>query len=290
MSQESLSLIESITQKPRQATECPRCDAWWTGLNTAHCAAEQSAFGQLFALGDGNAGLGADWDAHPLEGAVDRSGVTGQLLADFVSAQSLRVEHRRLRPPRDSGVFESVVIGGHWSKVRWSIVGAVVIDVVNVLSVSDPSVEHPVLVGFDVLVRRDPPTKPHVTMRGDVPLRCALGNFLPRRQLSDGGRKSPVSTGAAEFLLDSTRDCSTTNRARFSNDHRLILQVTAMCHRTFTGITAFDKHRDGSHSASTRHCVKPESVGLVDAGRAYPCWGFPGTDTHWTNENSQETL
>lgn len=62
------------------------------------------------------------------------------------------------------------------------------------------------------------------------------------------------------------------------------------CHRTFTGITAFDKHRDGSHSASTRHCVEPESVGLVDAGRAYPCWGFPGTDTHWTNENPQETL
>ncbi|WP_437340034.1 FDXHR family putative zinc-binding protein [Mycolicibacterium conceptionense] len=48
------------------------------------------------------------------------------------------------------------------------------------------------------------------------------------------------------------------------------------CHRTFTGLTAFDRHRDGDHANSTRHCVSPESVGLIEAGRAYPCWGFPG--------------
>lgn len=51
------------------------------------------------------------------------------------------------------------------------------------------------------------------------------------------------------------------------------------CHQTFTGLSAFDKHRTGSHANSTRHCVAPESVGLVDAGRAYPCWAFEGT---WT--------
>jgi len=75
------------------------------------------------------------------------------------------------------------------------------------------------------------------------------------------------------------------------------------CHETFTGITAFDAHRTGSHTETgesivdkgrteprgPRRCITPESVGLVDAGRAYPCWGFPGADTHWTDENSQET-
>lgn len=35
MTPESLSLIEPKTAKPRSATDCPRCDAWWTGLNTA---------------------------------------------------------------------------------------------------------------------------------------------------------------------------------------------------------------------------------------------------------------
>jgi hypothetical protein len=51
-----------------------------------------------------------------------------------------------------------------------------------------------------------------------------------------------------------------------------------VCHQTFTTVGAFDKHRDGSHADDTRHCVDPESVGLVNAGRAYPCWGFPGRD------------
>ena len=48
------------------------------------------------------------------------------------------------------------------------------------------------------------------------------------------------------------------------------------CHQTFTTITAFDAHRAGSHAKDERHCVWPVKVGLVDAGRAYPCWGFPG--------------
>jgi hypothetical protein len=48
------------------------------------------------------------------------------------------------------------------------------------------------------------------------------------------------------------------------------------CHRTFTVIAANDKHRAGSHARDERHCLEPSRVGLVDAGRAYPCWGFPG--------------
>lgn len=49
------------------------------------------------------------------------------------------------------------------------------------------------------------------------------------------------------------------------------------CRRTFSSITAFDAHRTGSHSQGERHCVVPASVGLVDAGRAYPCWAQPGS-------------
>ena len=55
----------------------------------------------------------------------------------------------------------------------------------------------------------------------------------------------------------------------------------AACHETFTGLTAFDAHRTGSHAKSTRHCANPTDVGLVNAGRAYPCWGFPSDGKHW---------
>jgi hypothetical protein len=50
----------------------------------------------------------------------------------------------------------------------------------------------------------------------------------------------------------------------------------AACDETFTVVTAFDKHRVGSHTDDSRHCLDPAAVGLVDAGRAYSCWGFPG--------------
>lgn len=65
----------------------------------------------------------------------------------------------------------------------------------------------------------------------------------------------------------------------------------AACHQTFTGLTAFDKHRDGDHARGTRGCMPPAAVGLVDASRDYPCWGFPGdpdrqfgaaAETDWT--------
>lgn len=48
------------------------------------------------------------------------------------------------------------------------------------------------------------------------------------------------------------------------------------CHETFTVVSNFDRHRTGSHSAGTRYCLPPSEVGLIDAGRAYPCWGMPG--------------
>ena len=49
------------------------------------------------------------------------------------------------------------------------------------------------------------------------------------------------------------------------------------CHRTFTGLTAFDMHREGDHAKGTRHCVNPASVGLVPANRPWQGWGQPGT-------------
>jgi hypothetical protein len=47
------------------------------------------------------------------------------------------------------------------------------------------------------------------------------------------------------------------------------------CHRTFSVQSASDLHRLGPHSG-TRRCVDPATVGLVDAGRAYRCWGHRG--------------
>lgn len=49
----------------------------------------------------------------------------------------------------------------------------------------------------------------------------------------------------------------------------------AGCHQTFSGITAFDKHRAGGK------CKHPADVGLVESNRAYPCWTFASDGDDW---------
>ena len=47
----------------------------------------------------------------------------------------------------------------------------------------------------------------------------------------------------------------------------------AACHRTFSTVIAFDKHRRGTYEPDTRHCVNPTDAGLVRVARDYECWG-----------------
>lgn len=56
------------------------------------------------------------------------------------------------------------------------------------------------------------------------------------------------------------------------------------CHRTFSGIAAFDRHRTGSHAGGTRRCLDPATVvnergepQLVPANRLWSGWALPGT-------------
>ena len=59
----------------------------------------------------------------------------------------------------------------------------------------------------------------------------------------------------------------------------------ASCHRSFSGLTSFDKHRDGSHVKATRHCVNPatlftedgESMLVLTQKNGWDCWSQPGS-------------
>jgi hypothetical protein len=51
------------------------------------------------------------------------------------------------------------------------------------------------------------------------------------------------------------------------------------CHRTFTGVTAFDKHRAGNKRGAKRgECSNPYDVGLVQSDKGH--WGFPYDNRH----------
>ena len=49
------------------------------------------------------------------------------------------------------------------------------------------------------------------------------------------------------------------------------------CHKTFTVVSAFDKHRRGDT------CLDPLDAGLVLTDRKYQCWGFPGREEESSN-------
>ena len=58
------------------------------------------------------------------------------------------------------------------------------------------------------------------------------------------------------------------------------------CHRTFSSLSAFDKHRTGSHPEEKRACLDPNAAGLALLGRRYECWGFEGDGNDFWNEAS----
>lgn len=50
----------------------------------------------------------------------------------------------------------------------------------------------------------------------------------------------------------------------------------AACHETFTGITAFDRHRERPTAKKPfGSCQDPADAGLDMADRKYPCWTIP---------------
>jgi hypothetical protein len=86
-----------------------------------------------------------------------------------------------------------------------------------------------------------------------------------------------TTLGSPDTRSDSYSGCSNC----YSRWGGLKTAHCSACHKTFTTPWAFDKHRDGSH-VTGRFCREPEAVGLVDAGRAYPCWGRPNDNREWT--------
>lgn len=53
------------------------------------------------------------------------------------------------------------------------------------------------------------------------------------------------------------------------------------CHRTFTRVSNFDRHRRGGE------CRHPTEVGLALTGRAYPCWA--AADHRYLTLSDEET-
>jgi hypothetical protein len=264
---------------------CGRCGQKWTGIAAAHCSAETSIALPLLPVGDCDPRFGPEGNAHLHQSAVHGGRVSVELFADLVSAHtSSAIKSRSLCPPADGTVFELVVPGTHRTEVRWSIVSAVAVDVVNLVSIGDPSIENSVLVGFDVLVGADSPSQPDISMRGAISTRFILRNCFTRKELPNLATVSQLSARRTEATLRRTGNRAPT-RPTVDRGHGLTLQVTTLCHRTFASVRAFDIHRSGGECRDPATIIdKHGNPRLVPIERQHwSGWASPSSDdgTEW---------
>ena len=258
-------------------TTCADCGKTWGGTRASHCTAEGLS---CFAL----------WPATPLanfdaptdeetphgggactEDASDSLGAVTDAVETFgfvpIDSNELRLGHG---PTPMLGMMSSVFLGGQNAEVARIVVGAVSIDVVDVLAAFRAS-DETVLVHLDVLIGEVPPESV-VTLGAGIARRRERRWFFavtedPRRFRVGAQAFLPAGI-APPALAGSSGDDGLTIDA--SNVHALIIQWS--CHESFSSEGSGDKHRRGEYP-SKRYC---STEGLVHDDKR-DVWKMPGT-------------
>jgi len=233
------------------------CGRTWTGLSQAHCTGESVAL----AIGDGNASFLPKRHAHLHQAAVDDGRITPDLTSDlvgtppgpvkmgsflspdhFASRLSLRPGRNTPRslnwnPLRPSSflVMQRVVLSGcQWTQVLRTIVGPVVIDVVNMFLGRDPVTDDSVLVDLHIRPRRNTPAQQDVTVLTEMPTRRMRRDLLTRSKRAN----RPALTGVLQPTVIAAPSLTSARNGGLAVDtdngsHKLILAVLPLCHQHF---------------------------------------------------------
>ena len=284
---------------------CTRCDSRWNGLKTAHCAACCHSRAGECQIGPDQLGVNlddmSDQVRHPLARAMVLC-PQFEVLNSVVGFVAINMMNRLFWPQWSTKVF------GHCQPVAVGVPLGVRVRTVSAnpdpgiaigrndrdrltprLLKAPPSVYSGGASGAVSPARRGNPAAVRVL----AGLGCGLSwptrrsapslTIGPRRKrhaasiagsLQCHPRPRLPASRTAGFLPVVPRPVGGSTLDAFA---RRIGVLHKQNHTTFTTVSTFDKHRSGSHPNSTRHCVPPAEVGLVDAGRAYPCWAQAGT-------------
>lgn len=240
---------------PNYRGQC-ECGRKWDALGQAHCAGRVIL---EFSVRNGNSLIAPRGDAVPFQETPDGRWIVPYLHGDFLAREAIGVEPDGLYRIDPAVVSAQMMGGGNNLQVFWSIVGLNVVDVMNVL-VRRGRHDDPVLVGLDVLVRPDKPSKFDVPIAADIPLRLTIGRLLPVPKLANGrtGRLGLAARGAAPPLSGGIRNTDPATDTDNGDFHgvdystaRIVCQYE--CHEHFNSDAAFDRHRTGPISA--RRCI-----------------------------------
>jgi len=233
---------------------CGGCTNTWTGLTQAHCAATRSVVLPLTKW-NGDPLLFAERDAQFDQRPIDGGRIPDELFTDLWSTQTLTVQTGSRVPPLWASMLGVMLCGAHGQQVLCSVVGAVPVDVVNVLVGRHPAVEYPMLIGFDVRPHTNTPPQQNITVAANVSAGDSIRYMLARGERSDGLSSVPdfPARTASAFLPGPFNIRTAVNADNGGHS----LHVTTLCHQTFGGVTSFDRHRiDGV-------CRHPTEIGLT---------------------------
>lgn len=142
----SATMAENNTPKPPNT--CSSCDATWTGISAAHCAAEKSVVIPLTVDTDGP-GLFAE-DTSTDGRAGQRLRIAAMQLADLVSEEAGVVRTGHLAEVEGTATYRAELNGGDWTSVRWSIAGPMAVDITDYIIEYDRGGSGQMLAGFEV--------------------------------------------------------------------------------------------------------------------------------------------
>lgn len=245
-----------MTEPNAEHTKCGR--KWVSrGNRTGHCGAERWLRYDLLPVGNSDAILATGFYTLPLEGSPNGGVVAANLFRNLVRTHSGFVQHRRPRPPVKAGVQASVFLGGYGDKIFGSIVGPDAVDVVNLITFGDPTLEDSMLVGFEVRSGSDFPPESDIPVGAEVTRRFVIGNSLARREGANASPLLDLPTGLAELLIGASLDEFLAYDALQCHD--TIIHLGTLCHATLEGITLFDKHQRVLPDGSVE-CLDPATI------------------------------
>jgi len=208
--------------------------SWPTDHRGTHCKGSRLS---LFSIWDGDPVFGSHGVVGSLQLPPDSRRVDAHQPSDLDGAQAFIVEPLRFFHV-DQAMRMPMLFSTQHSEVLWSVIGLDVVDVVDI-TVGEAS-DEPMLVTLDVILGSDLPSKPDISVAGQVSVRFVARDILDAADLSGppfgsikGGALAAPSLSVADILHYGSATLADSIVGHLT--HGPMLAAIQGCHRSWGG-------------------------------------------------------
>lgn len=221
----------------------------------AHCASAETLLFPL-AVRDSDPFSTASFDVCAADRAPDSSGISSKAFTYLRGTEAGLVQPDGFRYPRRA-VNLVMFPRSNGDEVLFTVVSSVPVVVVNVIFSRNSITKDPMFVGLDIGAKSDLPPEANVSVPRSVASGHTVRYLLTGKKLTNTASVlSTFTAGGTVPLLGCPGDLDAAGSTGLS--HGAILQVKALCHRTFGGVRGFDRHRRNGR------CLDPGQFGYVE--------------------------